>query len=101
MSQTEEALRRRIAELEQQLAALSRDRDPLAEERLRAIVAATAHVTYRMSPDWKEMWQLDGRGLLYDAKSPNRNWLQEYIPPRRPAGSDGGGGRCYPRTAHV
>jgi two-component sensor histidine kinase len=34
-----------------------------------------------MSPDWTEMRQLDGRGLLLDAASPNEAWLSSYIHP--------------------
>ena len=33
-----------------------------SEERFRALVNASSDVVYRMSPDWSEMRQLDGRG---------------------------------------
>ena len=33
-----------------------------------------------MSPDWKEMWRLDGRGFLRDPELSNKNWLEDYIP---------------------
>jgi len=50
------------------------------EERFRALVTASSEVLYRMSPDWSEMRQLEGRGFLANTQS-NRNWLQEYIHP--------------------
>ena len=52
-----------------------------SEERFRALVSATSDVIYRMSPDWTEILQLDGRGFISDIQSPTRNWLQEYIAP--------------------
>jgi PAS domain S-box-containing protein len=52
-----------------------------SEARLRALVNASSHVAYRMSPDWAEMRQLDGRGFLADTPAPSRNWLDEYIHP--------------------
>jgi PAS domain S-box-containing protein len=50
------------------------------EKRFQALVAASSEVLYRMSPDWKEMRQLDSRGFLANTQK-NRNWLQEYIHP--------------------
>lgn len=52
-----------------------------SEGRLRALVNATSDVVYRMSPDWSEMHQLDGRGFIADTTAPIRDWLQVYIPP--------------------
>ncbi|WP_426199418.1 ATP-binding protein [Pseudomonas sp. DC3200b2] len=52
-----------------------------SEERLRALVNATSDVTYRLSPDWREMRQLDGQGSLQDVSEPNRDWLHTYIEP--------------------
>ncbi len=49
------------------------------EERFRALVTATSDVTYRMSPDWSQMWQLDGQGFLADTDGSNGNWLNDYI----------------------
>jgi two-component system CheB/CheR fusion protein len=51
------------------------------EARFRALVKATSHVLYRVSPDWAELLHLDGGGFLTDAEKPTRNWLQTYIPP--------------------
>lgn len=52
-----------------------------SEAQLRAFVSATSDVIYRMSPDWKEMRQLDGRGFLADTKAPTIRWWDEYIFP--------------------
>ena len=53
----------------------------LSEHRLRALTAASADVVYRMSPDWSEMRQLDGRNFSVDSTPDNPNWLQKYIHP--------------------
>lgn len=50
-----------------------------SEERFRALVNATSDVVYRMSPDWREMRQLDGRGFLADTESPSIAWIDEYL----------------------
>ena len=50
------------------------------EERFGALVAASSNIVYRMSSDWKEMRQLQGRKLLTDSEDLNPNWLQDYIP---------------------
>ena len=52
-----------------------------SEERFRALVTASSDVVYRMSPDWSEMGQLDGRGFVADAREPRSDWLNEYIHP--------------------
>ncbi|ELY60142.1 PAS/PAC sensor protein [Natronococcus amylolyticus DSM 10524] len=51
-----------------------------SERRLDAFVTATTELVYRMSPDWTEMYELDGRGLLDDTDDPLDTWLEEYIP---------------------
>jgi PAS domain S-box-containing protein len=50
-----------------------------SEAQFRGLVNVASHVVYRMSPDWTEMRQLDGRGFLSDTASPSRTWLTEYI----------------------
>jgi signal transduction histidine kinase len=50
-----------------------------SEERFRALVAATSDVVYSMSPDWREMRQLQGRDFIADTESPSKNWLERYI----------------------
>lgn len=57
-----------------------------SDERFRAFVIASSDTGYRMSPDWAEMRQLDGRGFLADTSDPDRHWLEAYILPEdRPA----------------
>lgn len=52
-----------------------------SEERFRAFVTASSDVVYRMSPDWTQMRQLDGRGFLSDTAQPDEDWLRNYIHP--------------------
>ena len=52
-----------------------------SERRFRALVSATADVVYRMSPDWKQMRQLEGRGFLKDVVDCLHFWLDEFVPP--------------------
>jgi signal transduction histidine kinase len=51
-----------------------------SNRRLNALIAATCNSTFRMSPDWKEMWQLDGGGFLKSSEK-TTNWLEDYIHP--------------------
>ncbi|MFP5393174.1 MAG: ATP-binding protein [Gammaproteobacteria bacterium] len=51
-----------------------------SEKRYRALVSATNDVVYRMSPDWTELNQLEGRGFLQDTVDPTRFWIDAYIP---------------------
>ena len=52
-----------------------------SEERYRAFVTASSDAVYRMSPNWLQMRQLDGRGFLSDTGSPDENWIETYILP--------------------
>lgn len=52
-----------------------------SEQRFRTIVTATSDVVYRMSPDWTEMRQLQGKDFIADTGDPSRTWLDEYIHP--------------------
>lgn len=52
-----------------------------SEERFKALVTATSDSIYSMSPDWSEMRQLDGRGVLPDTHEPITDWLSKYIHP--------------------
>lgn len=49
------------------------------EQRFRALVTATSDIIYTMSADWKELKQLDGRGLLTDTYEPIEDWIPKYI----------------------
>ncbi len=71
-----EALRRVLADLKRTTGTLRN-----TEERFRALVTATSDIVYRMSPDWSELWQLDGEGFNFDNARPTVNWLSEYIHP--------------------
>jgi signal transduction histidine kinase len=51
------------------------------EERLRAFITATADVVCRMSPDWSEMYQLEGREFVANTTAPSRSWMDKYIHP--------------------
>ena len=51
-----------------------------SEERFRAFTSATSEVVYRMSPDWTEMRQLQGREFIPNTIEPSRTWLNKYIP---------------------
>jgi PAS domain S-box-containing protein len=50
-----------------------------SEARLRALVNATSDIIYSMSPDWREMWALDGRGFLTDTDAPSIAWMDAYL----------------------
>jgi PAS domain S-box-containing protein len=52
-----------------------------SEERFRALVNASSDVVYRMSPDWSEMRELDGRRFMADTGKPTKDWLNQYIHP--------------------
>lgn len=53
-----------------------------SEMRFRAFVTASSDVVYRMSADWREMRQLQGRNFIADAQEPTVRWLQDYIHPQ-------------------
>lgn len=67
----------RLARTRQEADALVRQN----EKRFRGFVNASSDVVFRMSPDWTEMWQLDGRGFVSDTAGPKKNWIEEYIDP--------------------
>lgn len=50
-----------------------------SEARYRALATASSDVIYRMNPDWREMRQLDGRGVLADLPEPSATWRDAYI----------------------
>jgi PAS domain-containing protein len=52
-----------------------------SEKRFRALVTASSDVVYRMSADFGELRQLEGRLFITASPTPNRNWLEEYIHP--------------------
>lgn len=50
-----------------------------SEERLRAYIVATSDVVYRMSPDWRYMYGLDGRGFLKTTTEWAEWRMEEYV----------------------
>jgi two-component system CheB/CheR fusion protein len=48
------------------------------EARFRALVTAGANSVYRMSPDWRLMYQLDSRTLI-NTTAPIDDWAEKYI----------------------
>ena len=52
-----------------------------SELRFRAFVKATSDAVYRMSSDWSEMRQLEGRDFIADVGAPTGSWLEKYIHP--------------------
>lgn len=52
----------------------------VSEDRYKALLNASSQALYRMSPDWGEMRQLNSRGFLANLETPNRAWLDDYIP---------------------
>ncbi|SAK85934.1 PAS/PAC sensor hybrid histidine kinase [Caballeronia hypogeia] len=51
----------------------------LNEARFRALVTAGGNSIYRMSPDWRLMFQLDNQTLANTA-APIEDWVEKYIP---------------------
>ena len=51
-----------------------------SERRYRALINATGDVIYRMSPDWKYMDVLDGRGFLKTTDSLAEYRIEDYVP---------------------
>jgi signal transduction histidine kinase/PAS domain-containing protein len=54
-----------------------------SEQRFRALVNATTDVVYRLSPDWRNLRQLDGKGFIDDAATSDLSWLETYVPPQQ------------------
>jgi len=52
-----------------------------SDDRYRALINASWDVTYRMSPDWTEMRNLEGQGFIADTHLPTTGWLDQYIYP--------------------
>ena len=52
-----------------------------SEERYRAFVTASTDVVYRMSADWSQMRQLDGKGFIVDTADASEDWVERYILP--------------------
>ncbi len=59
-------------------AVIAREQLAQSERYYRALVTAGAHSIYRMSADWRLMYQLDSDTLSSTA-APNENWVDKYI----------------------
>jgi two-component sensor histidine kinase/PAS domain-containing protein len=53
-----------------------------SEQRFRALVTASSDVVYRMSPDWQEMQQLDGRDLPSYVAGSTIRWKDDLLFPQ-------------------
>ncbi|MDR3569600.1 MAG: PAS domain-containing protein [Syntrophobacteraceae bacterium] len=72
-----------LADVTWEILERKRDEEELrqSEKRSRALIEASSQVLYRMSPDWGQMRQLKGGGLLAGTEKPNPDWLFDYIYP--------------------
>ncbi|WP_135305186.1 PAS domain S-box protein [Haloarcula amylovorans] len=52
-----------------------------SKERFRALINASSDVVYRMSPDWNEMHELEGKKFLTDTDESTSDWVEKYIYP--------------------
>ena len=52
-----------------------------SEARFRALVTASSDVVFRMSADFRELRQLEGRMFMEASPLPNRDWFEQYVFP--------------------
>lgn len=52
-----------------------------SETRFRALVNASSDVVFRMSADFRELRQLEGRMFMEASPLPNREWFEQYVFP--------------------
>ena len=52
-----------------------------SEARFRALATVGSSSVYRMSPDWRELRQLDGAALLVDTEGTTKGWIDTYCRP--------------------
>ncbi len=52
-----------------------------SEARFRALLTTGAYSVFRMSPDWRELRELEGQGFLADTTGPDAGWLEAYVHP--------------------
>ncbi|MCJ2023598.1 PAS domain-containing protein [Methylobacterium sp. J-067] len=64
-----------------------RERDAASERlranegRLAALVEASSDSLYSMSPDWREVRAVQGRGFIPDTDAPSVRWMDDYLFP--------------------
>lgn len=68
-----------VSETTERVRAAARIRE--SEQRFRALVSASSDVVYRMSADWSEMRQLEGRDFLSNVEGTTIRWRDDYIFP--------------------
>jgi PAS domain-containing protein len=51
-----------------------------SEQRFRALVTASSDVLYQMSPDLRQIRELDKQGVVADPEAPRREWIQTSVP---------------------
>ena len=51
-----------------------------SEEQFRLFVTASSDLVYRASPDFQQLYNLNGKGFLADMEQPSDTWQQVYIP---------------------
>jgi PAS domain S-box-containing protein len=52
-----------------------------SEDLFRAFLESSSDVVYRMSPDWSEMYQLQGRNFIPNTFNRDETWMDKYIHP--------------------
>lgn len=52
-----------------------------SEERYRALVDASSHLLYRLSPDLSELRTIDARGSVAKIAGPRQSWMENYVHP--------------------
>lgn len=51
-----------------------------SEEQFRLFVTASSDLVYRASPDFQQLYNLNGKGFLADMEQPSDTWQQVYLP---------------------
>ncbi|MBP5973953.1 PAS domain-containing protein [Brasilonema sp. CT11] len=51
-----------------------------SEELFRLFVTASSDIIYRISADWSQMRNLEGKNILASTENPSHTWLETYIP---------------------
>ncbi len=51
-----------------------------SEECFRLLVVASSEMVYRMSADWTQLYELEGKSVLADTSTPSLTWLDDYVP---------------------
>ena len=69
-----------VSETTERVLAAARVRE--SEQRFRALVTASSDLVYRMSPDWQEMQQLDGRDFPSNVAGSTIRWKDDLVFPQ-------------------